>query len=163
MVWLELLRQHVRMEMLSKSARRGEALFCSPESGRWCCSARVSARHRFCDAAPLAEARSDTQVLWMHAARDRRPHPFADEVRAYRALTRGRSFVCYTRPGSSDKIVRTSTRAVTSRDRCSLRSAFHEMRMSTSAGRLDHERHETELATLSVAPEQISRRNFQWQ
>jgi len=41
----------------------------------------------------------------MHAARDRRHHPFADEVRRLmRALTRGRSYVCYTRPGSSDRI-----------------------------------------------------------
>jgi len=53
----------------------------------------------------LAAARSTRQVLWMHAARDRQHHPFADEVRRLmRALANGRSYVCYTRPGSSDKI-----------------------------------------------------------
>ena len=32
--------------MRSTSARRAEASFCSPESGRWCCSARESGRRR---------------------------------------------------------------------------------------------------------------------
>jgi len=43
--------------------------------------------------------------LWLHAARDRQHHPFAAEVRRLMlALTHSRSYVCYSRPGSRDKI-----------------------------------------------------------
>jgi ferredoxin len=53
----------------------------------------------------LAAARSTRQVLWLHGARDRQHHPFAAEVRRLMpALTNGRSYVCYSRPGSLDKI-----------------------------------------------------------
>src|SRR5207249_9505700 len=53
----------------------------------------------------LAAARSTRRVLWLHAARDREHHPFAAEVRRLMpALTLGRSYVCYSRPGSHDKI-----------------------------------------------------------
>ncbi|HVQ29231.1 MAG TPA: 2Fe-2S iron-sulfur cluster-binding protein, partial [Vicinamibacteria bacterium] len=52
----------------------------------------------------LAEPRSTQQVWWLHQARDRRHHPFAAEVRRLmRALPRGRSHVCYSRPGPDDK------------------------------------------------------------
>jgi hypothetical protein len=53
----------------------------------------------------LAAARSTRQVLWLHGARDRQHHPFAAEVRRLMlALTHGRSYVCYSRPGSRDKM-----------------------------------------------------------
>jgi ferredoxin-NADP reductase len=53
----------------------------------------------------LAAARSTRQVLWLHAARDREHHPFADEVRRLMlALAHGRSYVCYSRPGSRDQM-----------------------------------------------------------
>src|SRR5262249_26847019 len=53
----------------------------------------------------LAAARSTRQVFWLHAARDRQHHPFAAEVRGLmRVLMRGRSYVCYSRPGSRDKM-----------------------------------------------------------
>jgi len=52
----------------------------------------------------LAAARSTRQVMWLHTARDGQHHPFASEVRRLtRALTNGRSYVCYTRPCSTDK------------------------------------------------------------
>ena len=55
----------------------------------------------------LASARSTRPVWWLHAARDRQHHPFAAEVRRLMpALTHGRSYVCYSRPGSDDKIGR---------------------------------------------------------
>ena len=75
-------------------------------SGRWCCSARGSGRRR----------------CWRCCTRWRRParhgrscgctrlaigehHPFAAEVRRLMlALTHGRSYVCYSRPGSGDKM-----------------------------------------------------------
>ena len=53
----------------------------------------------------LAAAHSTRQVLWLHAARDREHHPFAAEVRHLMpALSHGRSYVCYSRPGSRDKM-----------------------------------------------------------
>jgi ferredoxin len=53
----------------------------------------------------LAAARSARQVLWVHAARDGQHHPFAAEVRRLMlALPHGRSFVCYSKPGSRDII-----------------------------------------------------------
>ncbi len=52
----------------------------------------------------LAAVRSTRAVLWLHAARDRQHHPFAAEVRALMpALAKGRSYICYSRPGAGDK------------------------------------------------------------
>src|SRR5262249_12931225 len=48
---------------------------------------------------------STRQVLWVHTARDGQHHPFVAEVRRLMlALPNGRSFVCYSRPGSRDKM-----------------------------------------------------------
>ncbi|HEX9384496.1 MAG TPA: 2Fe-2S iron-sulfur cluster-binding protein, partial [Gemmatimonadaceae bacterium] len=53
----------------------------------------------------LAAVHSTRQLLWLYAARDRQHHPFAAEVRRLMlALPHGRSYVCYSRPGSSDKM-----------------------------------------------------------
>jgi ferredoxin-NADP reductase len=53
----------------------------------------------------LAAVRSTRQILWLHGARDRQHHAFAAEVRRLmRALRHGRSYVCYSRPGSRDNI-----------------------------------------------------------
>jgi MOSC domain-containing protein YiiM/ferredoxin-NADP reductase len=53
----------------------------------------------------LAAVRSTRQVLWLYAARDRQHHPFAAEVRRLMlALAHGRRYVCYSRPGSRDRM-----------------------------------------------------------
>ena len=53
----------------------------------------------------VAAARSTQDVLWLHAARDGRHHPFVAEVRRLmRALSRGRSYVCYSSPCSRDQL-----------------------------------------------------------
>jgi ferredoxin-NADP reductase/MOSC domain-containing protein YiiM len=53
----------------------------------------------------VAAARSTQDVLWLHAARDGRHHPFVAEVRRLmRALPRGRSYVCYSSPCSRDQL-----------------------------------------------------------
>jgi ferredoxin-NADP reductase/MOSC domain-containing protein YiiM len=53
----------------------------------------------------LAAAHSTRQVLWLHAARDREHHPFAAEVRGLMlGLSQSRSYVCYSKPGSLDKL-----------------------------------------------------------
>jgi ferredoxin len=53
----------------------------------------------------LAAARSTRPVFWLHGARDGQHHPFSAEVRRLMlALPHGRSYVCYSRPGSHDQI-----------------------------------------------------------
>jgi MOSC domain-containing protein YiiM/ferredoxin-NADP reductase len=53
----------------------------------------------------LAESRSTRQVFWFYQARDRRHHPFAAEVRRLLlALPQGRSHVCYSQPGTQDRL-----------------------------------------------------------
>jgi ferredoxin-NADP reductase/MOSC domain-containing protein YiiM/ferredoxin len=53
----------------------------------------------------LAESRSSREIVWLHQARDRQHHPFAAEVRRLMlAFTRARSYVCYSRPGSHDRM-----------------------------------------------------------
>jgi ferredoxin-NADP reductase len=53
----------------------------------------------------LAAARSTRQVWWLHGARDRQHHPFAAEVRRLiLALPHGRSYVCYSKAGSRDRM-----------------------------------------------------------
>jgi ferredoxin-NADP reductase/MOSC domain-containing protein YiiM/ferredoxin len=53
----------------------------------------------------LSASRSTRDVLWLHTARDGQHHPFAAEVKGLlRTLAHGRSHVCYSRPGSGDKM-----------------------------------------------------------
>jgi ferredoxin len=53
----------------------------------------------------LAAAGSTRQVWWLHGARDRQHHAFADEARALvHRLMHGRSYVCYSRPDASERI-----------------------------------------------------------
>ena len=105
----------------------------------------------------LAAARSTRQVLWLHGARDRQHHPFAAEVRRLMlALPHGRSYVCYSRPGSHDKMAEDfdATGHLS-------RSVFDEVGVPREADvylcgptRFMAEMKEA-LATLGVAPERI--------
>lgn len=53
----------------------------------------------------LAASSSTQEIVWLHAARDRQHHPFAAEVHHLMpALSQGRSYVCYSRPGSNDQV-----------------------------------------------------------
>jgi ferredoxin-NADP reductase/MOSC domain-containing protein YiiM/ferredoxin len=53
----------------------------------------------------VAAAGSTRQVWWLHGAHDRQHHAFADEARGLvHALTHARSYVCYSRPGSSERV-----------------------------------------------------------
>ena len=52
----------------------------------------------------LAAAKSPRQVWWLHGARDRGEHPFAEEVRAaLQALPHARSHIRYSAPGPGDR------------------------------------------------------------
>ncbi len=100
------VREHLRVgDGIDVSSPRGS--FCL-QSGEWpviLVSAGIGATPVLAMLHALAAARSTRQVLWMHGARDRQHHPFAAEVRGLMpALAHGRSYVCYSRPDSQDKM-----------------------------------------------------------
>lgn len=99
------LREHVRVgDTLDVSSPRGSFILEAEERPVVLLSAGIGATPVLAMLYALAAARSTRQVLWLHAARDGQHHPFAAEVRRLMlALTRGRSYVCYSRPGSSDR------------------------------------------------------------
>jgi ferredoxin-NADP reductase/MOSC domain-containing protein YiiM len=98
------LREHVRVgDALDVSSPRGSFILQSGERPVVLLSAGIGATPVLAMLSALAAARSTRQVLWLYAARDREHHPFAAEVRRVMlALTHGRSYVCYSRPGSRD-------------------------------------------------------------
>jgi MOSC domain-containing protein YiiM/ferredoxin-NADP reductase len=100
------LREHVRVgDFLDVSSPRGSFTPQSGERPVVLLSAGIGATPVLAMLYALAAARSTRPVFWLHAARDRRHHPFAAEVhRLMLALTHGRSYVCYSRPGSCDKM-----------------------------------------------------------
>src|SRR5262249_3946180 len=52
----------------------------------------------------LAAARSPREVWWVHGARNRTEHAFADESRGLLAqLPHAHAYVCYSRPGPDDR------------------------------------------------------------
>jgi ferredoxin-NADP reductase len=100
------LREHLRVgDGLDVSSPRGSFILESGERPVVLLSAGIGATPVLAMLHALAAAHSKRQVLWRHAARDGQHHPFATEVRRLMlALTRGRSYVCYSRPGSRDKM-----------------------------------------------------------
>jgi MOSC domain-containing protein YiiM/ferredoxin-NADP reductase len=100
------LREHVRVsDPLDVSSPRGSFILQSGERPVVLLSAGIGATPVLAMLYTLAGARSTRRVLWLHAARDGEHHPFAGEVRGLMpALTHGRSYVCYSRPGSRDKM-----------------------------------------------------------
>jgi ferredoxin-NADP reductase/MOSC domain-containing protein YiiM len=100
------LRDHVRVgDALDVSSPRGSFILQPGERPVVLLSAGIGATPVLAMLHALAASRSTRQVLWLHGARDREHHPFAAEVaRLMIALPRGRSYVCYSRPGSHDKL-----------------------------------------------------------
>src|SRR6266850_2636386 len=97
---------HVRVgDALDASSPRGSVILQSGEPRVVLLSAGIGATPVLAMLYALAAARSMRHVLWLHGARDRQHHPFAAEVRRLMlALTHGRPYVCYSRPGSRDKM-----------------------------------------------------------
>src|SRR5580704_3832046 len=100
------LPDHVRVgDALDVSSPRGSFILQSGDRPVVLLSAGIGATPVLAMLHELAAAGSARQVLWLHAARDREHHPFAAEVRGLMlAFPRGRSHVCYSKPGVSDKL-----------------------------------------------------------
>ena len=100
------LREHIRVgDVLDASSPRGSFVPQPGERPAVLLSAGIGATPVLAMLHALAAVRSTRQVLWLYAARDREHHPFAAEVRRLMpALTRGRLYVCYSRPGSRDRM-----------------------------------------------------------
>ncbi len=100
------LREHVRMgDSLEVSSPRGGFILQSGERPVVLLSAGIGATPLLGMLYALATARSTRRVLWLHAARDGEHHPFTGEVRRLmHALPNSRGYVCYSRPGSRDKM-----------------------------------------------------------
>jgi len=99
------LREHVRVgDVLDVSSPRGSFILQSGDRPVVLLSAGIGATPVLAMLHALAADVPARPVLWLHAARDRLHHPFAAEVRRLMlALARGRSYICYSRPGSGDK------------------------------------------------------------
>jgi ferredoxin-NADP reductase/MOSC domain-containing protein YiiM len=100
------LRDHVRVgDALDVSSPRGSFILESGERPVVLLSAGIGATPVLAMLHALAAARSTRQVLWLHGARDRQHHPFAAEVRRLMlSLPHCRSYVCYSRPDSRDRM-----------------------------------------------------------
>ena len=100
------LRDHVRVgDDLEVSSPRGSFILQSGERPVVLLSAGIGATPVLAMLYALAASRSRRKVFWLHGARDRQHHPFATEVRQLMlALPNSRSYVCYSRPDSRDKI-----------------------------------------------------------
>ncbi|MBR0937440.1 MOSC and FAD-binding oxidoreductase domain-containing protein [Bradyrhizobium jicamae] len=100
------LHHHVQVgDIIDVSSPRGNFFLQSGDRPVVLMSAGIGATPVLAMLHALAEAGATSRILWLHAARDSRHHPFAAEVRRLmRGLSRGRSHVCYSRPGMSDRI-----------------------------------------------------------
>src|SRR4029077_16497331 len=100
------LRDHVRVgDDLEVSSPRGSFILQSGEPPVVLLSAGIGATPFLAMLYALAASRSTRKVFWLHGARDRQHHPFAAEVRQLMlALPNSRSYVCYSRPDSRDKV-----------------------------------------------------------
>jgi len=100
------LREHLQVrDVLDVSSPRGSFVLEGGERPVVLLSAGIGATPVLAMLHALAATCSTRQVLWLHGARDREHHPFAAEVRRLMLdLPRSRSQVCYSRPGSGDKL-----------------------------------------------------------
>jgi len=99
------LREHLPVgDRVDVSSPRGSFVLQPGERPIVLLSAGIGATPVLAMLHALAAASSTCEVMWLHTARDGQHHPFAGEVHGLlRALTNGRSYICYTKPDASDK------------------------------------------------------------
>ncbi len=99
------IREHVRRgDSLDVSSPRGNFVLQEDDRPVVLLSAGIGATPVVAMLHALVSARSSRPVFWLYTARDRQNHPFAAEVRHLMSgLSNCRSYVCYSRPGATDK------------------------------------------------------------
>lgn len=100
------LRDHVGVgDVLDVSSPRGSFTLQAGEGPVVLLSAGIGITPVLAMLYTLVESKSTRRIFWIHAARDRKHHPFATEVRRLLlALTNASSCVCYSRPDLRDKL-----------------------------------------------------------
>jgi ferredoxin-NADP reductase/MOSC domain-containing protein YiiM len=100
------LHQRVHVgDVIDVSSPRGNFVLQEGERPVVLLSAGIGATPVLAMLHALAAARSTRPVLWLHAARDRRHHPFVDEIRSLMpSLANGRLYVCYSKPAPQDRL-----------------------------------------------------------
>lgn len=100
------LHDHVRVgDVIDVSSPRGSFILQSGELPLVLLSAGIGVTPVLSMLYALVSEHSSRRVLWLHSARDGEHHPFAAEVRRLMlTLPNSRSYVCYSRPRSSDKM-----------------------------------------------------------
>jgi ferredoxin-NADP reductase/MOSC domain-containing protein YiiM len=92
-------------DVLDLSAPRGSFTLQSGENPIVLLSAGVGATPVMSMLHALAAEKSQREIWWIYGTRNREEHPFAQEVRSLlKQLARGRSFIVYSRPSTSDKL-----------------------------------------------------------
>lgn len=99
------LRSRVRVgDVLDASTPRGSFVLRSGDGPVVLLSAGIGATPVLAMLHSLAASGAAREVWWLHGARSRESHPFADDVRRLIAsLAHGHSHICYSRPGPDDR------------------------------------------------------------
>jgi ferredoxin-NADP reductase/MOSC domain-containing protein YiiM len=101
------LSTHVQAgDVLDVSAPRGVFTLRPGDNAVVLLSAGVGATPVLAMLHALAAATSERQVWWIHGARNRSDHPFAEESRLLvKQLSHGRSYIAYSRPTAADRLL----------------------------------------------------------
>jgi ferredoxin-NADP reductase/MOSC domain-containing protein YiiM len=92
-------------DVLDVSAPRGSFTLRAGQSPVVLLSAGVGATPVMSMLHALASEKSQREIWWIYAARDRVEHPFAEESRSLlKQLSRGRGYIVYSRPAATDQL-----------------------------------------------------------
>jgi ferredoxin-NADP reductase/MOSC domain-containing protein YiiM len=92
-------------DMVDASAARGAFTLRPGDAPVVLLSAGIGATPVLAMLHALAAASSPRDVWWIHGARNRREHAFAEETQTLlKALAHGHSHICYSSPGAKDRI-----------------------------------------------------------
>ena len=92
-------------DVLDVSAPRGSFTLRASQSPVVLLSAGVGATPVMSMLHALASEKSQREIWWIYAARNRVEHPFAEESRSLlKQLSRGRGYIVYSRPAATDQL-----------------------------------------------------------
>jgi len=92
-------------DVLDVSAPRGSFTLRASQSPVVLLSAGVGATPVMSMLHALASEKSQREIWWIYAARNRVEHPFGEESRSWlRQLSRGRGYIVYSRPAATDQV-----------------------------------------------------------